>query len=194
MARPRSDDKRDAILAAATQLFAERGHWATPTSAVSRTAGIAEGTLFTYFRTKDDLLDTLYRAMKTELAEHLLAGYPHNGGIRDKLEHLWQRYVQWGVDEPAKCLVMSHLKLSDRISDATRAAGMEPFAEVEAAVKQSIRQGSLRKIPVDLIANMLAAMAEATMAGLAGRKSGHKAYRQQGFEMFWNAIQQQGSA
>jgi AcrR family transcriptional regulator len=52
MARPKSDDKRNAILTAAIATFAARGVWSTPTSAISKAAGIAEGTLFTYFGTK----------------------------------------------------------------------------------------------------------------------------------------------
>jgi len=60
-ARPKSEDKRNAILDAATRLFAERGLTAAPTSEISKQAGIAEGTLFTYFKTKDDLINALYR-------------------------------------------------------------------------------------------------------------------------------------
>ena len=64
MARPKSDDKREAILQAATRLFAIRGLSATPTSAISNAAGIAEGTLFTYFSTKTDLCNAAYRRIK----------------------------------------------------------------------------------------------------------------------------------
>lgn len=46
--------KRD-ILHAALALFAEKGFYATTTKAISRKAGIAEGTLFNYFETKEDL-------------------------------------------------------------------------------------------------------------------------------------------
>lgn len=45
---------------------------ATPTSAISKAAGVAEGTLFTYFKTKDDLVNALYRAIKFEIAEATL--------------------------------------------------------------------------------------------------------------------------
>jgi AcrR family transcriptional regulator len=44
-----------AILAAALKLFAEKGFYKTNTKAISRKAGIAEGTLFNYFETKEDL-------------------------------------------------------------------------------------------------------------------------------------------
>ena len=64
MARLKSEEKRNAILAAATRLFAERGLAAALTSEISRLAGIAEGTLFTYFGTKDELINSLYREGK----------------------------------------------------------------------------------------------------------------------------------
>lgn len=193
VARSRSDDKRSAILRAALELFAQRGHWATPTAAVSRAAGVAEGTLFTYFATKDELLNALYRALKVELAADLLAGLPRQAAIRAQLEHVWTRYLRWGLAHPGKCRVMSQLKLADSISAETHAVGMEPFAEVAAAVEVSMRAGELRKIPVDLVAAMLGAMADATLAGLAQRRKGRAAYRRQGFEMFWQAIAAKGA-
>jgi AcrR family transcriptional regulator len=46
---------KQAILAAALKLFAEKGFYKTSTRAISRKAGIAEGTLFNYFETKEDV-------------------------------------------------------------------------------------------------------------------------------------------
>jgi AcrR family transcriptional regulator len=74
--RKRAEDKRNAILDAATQLFAERGLAAAPTSEISRRAGIAEGTLFAYFKTKEDVIDSLYRGIKLGLAEAMMSDFP----------------------------------------------------------------------------------------------------------------------
>src|SRR6266700_7252462 len=57
---------RQAILRAALNLFAEKGFYRTTTRAISRKARIAEGTLFNYFETKEDL--ALY-FFEQELAE-----------------------------------------------------------------------------------------------------------------------------
>jgi AcrR family transcriptional regulator len=46
---------RQAILKAALALFAEKGFYQTTTKAISKRAKIAEGTLFNYFETKEDL-------------------------------------------------------------------------------------------------------------------------------------------
>src|SRR5271165_6484450 len=49
------ENTRQAILRAALELFAENGFYRATTKAISRKAGIAEGTLFNYFQTKEDL-------------------------------------------------------------------------------------------------------------------------------------------
>jgi AcrR family transcriptional regulator len=80
MERPKSDDKRDAILTAAASIFAEGG-LSAPTSAISKSAGVAEGTLFMYFPTKNDLLNALYRQIKLELAEVLMSGFGRKNDV-----------------------------------------------------------------------------------------------------------------
>ena len=54
------------------ELFADKGIAHAPTSAISACAGVAEGTLFTYFKTKDELLNELYREMNQNGREQML--------------------------------------------------------------------------------------------------------------------------
>lgn len=59
--------KRDVILETAARLFAERGFNNTPTSLLAKEAGVAEGTIFRHFRTKDDIFLTLINNVKNQL-------------------------------------------------------------------------------------------------------------------------------
>ena len=81
MARPKSDDKRSAILAAATRAIVQHGLGA-PTALIAREAGVANGTLFTYFETKTELLNQLYVELKTEMATAALTGLPIKAELR----------------------------------------------------------------------------------------------------------------
>src|ERR1035438_3168203 len=72
------ENTRKAILQAALALFAEQGFYRTTTKAISRKAGIAEGTLFNYFETKEDL--ALY-FFERELDE-VIAWYERDGRVR----------------------------------------------------------------------------------------------------------------
>ena len=62
-------DKRDAILKAATEVFARRGYFQSQVADIARAAGVAAGTVYLYFRSKDDLLVSIFeRTMKDTLA------------------------------------------------------------------------------------------------------------------------------
>ena len=54
MARPRKDDKRDRIQKAAVKVFARKGYFASRVSDIARKAGVADGTIYLYFRNKED--------------------------------------------------------------------------------------------------------------------------------------------
>jgi AcrR family transcriptional regulator len=64
MARPKSDDKRSAIVSAAIRVIAGEGLGAA-TATIAKEAGVSNGSLFTYFETKADLLNRLYVELKT---------------------------------------------------------------------------------------------------------------------------------
>ena len=67
---PDRGDKRAAILRAATNVFAARGFFNAQVADVARAAGVAAGTVYLYFRSKDDLLVSIFeRSMKDVLAE-----------------------------------------------------------------------------------------------------------------------------
>jgi len=73
-ARKRPDtvlvSKRDAILRAAIDVFAERGFFNAQVADVARAAGVAAGTVYLYFRSKDDILIQLFeRTMREAFAE-----------------------------------------------------------------------------------------------------------------------------
>src|ERR1700732_5584103 len=125
MARAKSEDKRNAILSAATEVFAERGLGAA-TSAISSTAGVAEGTLFTHFKTKDDLVNELYRCIKLELADAMMSGFPRKKSVRHRLQHIWDCFVKWGVANPVQRKVLAQLEVSGRLSLESKRAGSAP--------------------------------------------------------------------
>src|SRR5919109_947078 len=67
--RPDKADKRDAILRTAIETFAARGFFNAQVADVARTAGVAAGTVYLYFRGKDDLLISIFeRTMKDAIA------------------------------------------------------------------------------------------------------------------------------
>lgn len=187
MARPKSEDKRNAILAAAATVIAEQGLGA-PTARIAKLAGVAEGTLFTYFDSKDDLLNALYLDIKAELREVMMTTYPQHASVKERAQHVWNQFVDWGVAQPHKRRAMAQLAVSERLTDHTRATGMQSFADINGMIQASVASGALRDHPPAFLSAIMSALAETTMDFIA-REPDHAArYRAAGFDAFWNAI------
>lgn len=187
MARPKSADKRSAILTAATHIFAERG-LSAPTSAISAEAGIAEGTLFTYFHTKDELLNALYREIKQQMAEEMLSEFPGQASVPDRFHYAWSQYIAWGIRHPLERNVLRQMEVWGGLTSESREAGFTPFAAIHGMLDTARKQQLLNEIPSELIGAAVGALAEASMELM--QKNGQQAdeYREAGFRLLWEGI------
>lgn len=80
-----SVDKRELILRAATRVFAQHGFFQSQVADVARVAGVAAGTVYLYFKGKDDLLVSIFeRSMSQFIAE----GRAALSGVTDPAERL----------------------------------------------------------------------------------------------------------
>ena len=78
-------DKRSAILGAATRVFARRGFFNAQVADVAREAGVAAGTVYLYFRSKDDLLTSIFEESMTRALEETDRALE---GVTDPIERL----------------------------------------------------------------------------------------------------------
>ncbi|MGQ9654861.1 MAG: TetR/AcrR family transcriptional regulator, partial [Thermodesulfobacteriota bacterium] len=60
MGRSREAGKHQRILHAAVKIFAEKGFYKAKISEIAREAGVADGTIYLYFKNKDDILIQLF--------------------------------------------------------------------------------------------------------------------------------------
>jgi AcrR family transcriptional regulator len=187
MARAKSEDKRNAILAAATTVFAERGLGAA-TAAISRAAGVAEGTLFTYFKTKDELVNALYREIKLELADAMMSDFPRRASVRERFQHVWDRYVQWGITNPMQHKALQQIMVWSGLTEESRSAGIAPFLEIEKMAQGAVAEHVILDRPLDFIAATVSALAETTIQFMRRSPGEAAVYRTGGFEMLWAAI------
>jgi AcrR family transcriptional regulator len=186
MARPKSQDKRNAILTAAAAVVAERGLGAA-TSAISSVAGVAEGTLFTYFKTKDDLLNALYRELKLELADAMMTNFPRRSSIRNRMQHVWNHYVDWGVANPLQQKALQQITVWGGLTEESKMAGVAPFVEIEATARAAVEQHLFLARPLPFIAAAMSALADMTMDFMRRDPPQAAMYREDGFAMLWAA-------
>lgn len=186
MARPLSEDKRDAILASAAELVAALGTGA-PTAKIAKGAGVAEGTLFTYFPDKDALLAALFLDIEGELAAALSAG-SDSGSPRERIRQMWDRLIDWSAANPARLKALKQLKVSDRIDAECRRCGERLFADFKTVLEEAMAGHAGEALSTDYIGALLNALAEITLDFIAREPARRTHHRALGFETFWRAI------
>jgi AcrR family transcriptional regulator len=145
--------------------------------------------LFTYFETKDHLINALYREIKLELADAMMSEFPRKKKVATRLRHVWDRHVNWGIANPNQRKVLAQLTVSEVLTKESRDAGSAPFVEFHIMIRDAIEQRIFRNdVPVELISKSLSALVEATIDLTVSNRSKAKQYRDSGFQMFWAGI------
>jgi AcrR family transcriptional regulator len=184
MARARSPEKRKAILEAAVQEIAQSG-LSAPTAKIAKGAGVAEGTLFTYFATKEELLNQLYLELKGEVYVRVNADFPEKGDLRSRAFHIWSSYLDWSIQHPLKRKVSVQLGLCDIISPETRACAAAGRENIDSTLRELGKRTAVLGLPPDFAAAAMSSMQEAAMDLVAKQPRQRKILIERIFEAFW---------
>src|ERR1700710_2151882 len=96
----KADDKRMRLLDAALGLFESRGFDGVAVPEIAAKAGVAVGTVYRYFATKEALVNALYRHWKGAYNAAILAPLPEGLEVRDQFTTYWQRMMSFARAYP----------------------------------------------------------------------------------------------
>jgi AcrR family transcriptional regulator len=155
---------RERLLAAARELFAERGYAAVGTEEVVRRAEVTRGALYHHFRDKRDLFRAVHEEIEAGLVERIAAEI---AGIEDP-EQLLRVGIRAFLDAVAEPTVMRIA-----LTDAPAVLGWAEWREIDAkyglglitgGLELSMETGYIPRQPVEPLAHLvLGAMGEAAM-------------------------------
>jgi AcrR family transcriptional regulator len=187
LSRPRSDDKRTAILEAALRVFAQRGNLSAPTSAISEAAGVAEGTLFTYFKSKDDLVNQLYLHLRGRF-DQVLIDYPYQADSRTRLRHVWDRFIDRHLAKPELLILLVQLRSSGRLFKENEVPS-KAMMEMLSVTREVVQDGKFQDAPVELMVMMVRGQCEAVVGYIQAHPEEEAMCRELGFQVIWNGLQ-----
>lgn len=187
MARPRSDDKQRAILAAAVRTIAAQGLGAA-TAVIAKEAGVSNGSLFTYFGTKAELLNRLYIELKTEMAAAALDGLRPDSTLREQLFHLWAQWLGWATSCPEKRRTLAQLDVSDEITPESRQAAQQTMAGIAALLERSREHGPMRGEPLAFMLALMSALADTTTDFMLRDPAHADEHSRAGFGALWRMV------
>jgi AcrR family transcriptional regulator len=144
-------DKREAILTATMQLITEHGFHATPMSMVAKQAGVAAGTIYHYFSSKEELINQLYAELKQKMGAALLQNDAGSSNIRERFFRFYRNLYAHFIQHPDEFGFLEQYANSPYITQASKEQNQQFYKPVVDFLLQGMELGVLRSMEQELI-------------------------------------------
>ncbi|MFA5326806.1 MAG: TetR/AcrR family transcriptional regulator [Prolixibacteraceae bacterium] len=148
-------DKQEQILKAALKLFVEFGFHGTPTSRIAKEAGVSNGTLFHYFKTKDELVVALYIYIKTNLAACVSGGRPEGETLKATFKREFISTLNWAKESPMEFRFTQQFMSSPYYSMVSSEEIQKQTRHFLDLMQEAIDARVLKPLPVVLLFTLL---------------------------------------
>src|SRR5947209_12615427 len=139
-----SEDKRRLILDAAVRVFASKGYHTSRVGDIAEEAGVAHGLLYHYFRSKEELLETIFRETWRDVLDAVRAVEETDETARDRLAGIAKILLRaWRRDPDLVRVLVREVTRSSHLQQ--RIAEIEAaFAGIERIIERGQREGEFR--------------------------------------------------
>jgi len=140
-------DKRDLILRAATKVFAQNGYFQSQVADVARVAGVAAGTVYLYFKSKDDLLVSIFERSMNEVLADGKAAVAEIGDPAERLSKLAHLHLErLGRDKDLAVVFQVELRQSVKFMERFSETFLQDYFKlIRQAIADGQQSGAFRK-------------------------------------------------
>lgn len=148
--------KKDAIIEAALQLFAERGFDATTMPMISELAGVGAGTIYRYFESKEVLLNSLFVKSIKEFSEALKYGKKDcKQSVREEFHDLFSGLFQFGKENPNSLQFIVSTGNELYFDETSRKVMRSFLDEINVMIAWGQEQGQIRMLPTPALISIV---------------------------------------
>lgn len=144
--------RKQRVVEAAVALFADRGIAATTSREIAKAAGVAEGTIFRYFPTKDDLARDVFVAAFVPLCTALERIRAEGGTARAQLGHMVRHFYDAFDSNPA--LFTFVMNYQHGAHTKVPKGAPTPLRSLERVIAEGVAAGEFRAIEPRIAAEM----------------------------------------
>lgn len=139
-------DKRSALLKAALELFAEQGFNGSPTALIAKRAGVASGTLFFHFKSKEELIHELSREVLEKVEQQVLEDFPADMPVRERLLRILANILRYFLDHSDEFKFIEQYRFSP-LGEKTMRSNEEKY-EVQKLLAYARDQQMIKDAPL----------------------------------------------
>lgn len=154
--RSKDEQKTDAIYQATLTLTQQMGFGGITMAKIAREAGIATGTLYIYFKNKEELINSLYLHLKRKKAVNLFQDIHFESPLKMVLKQMFARMLKGAVQEAGEMAFLEQYHRSPFIDEAVQRAAMQLFEPFFGVLERGQREFLIKDVEVDLLMAYLA--------------------------------------
>ena len=184
-------NKKQQLLDSALTLFVNRGIDATSTASIAKHAGVANGTLFHHFPSKEALVLALYKKIKQDFSLQIKPFQLDPNKLKQQAKRVWDQTIDWGIinaDKQQFCQQVSqYAQLSSQVKTEVLA---EEFGYLPLLIQFGQRHQIIANYPLELmIENAHSQFMSSTMYLINNPEFiNNSVHREAIFDMFWQAF------
>jgi TetR/AcrR family fatty acid metabolism transcriptional regulator len=157
-ARSAVGDKREAILRAATHVFARNGYFNSKVADIARVAGVADGTVYLYFKSKEEILHSIFERNAGEAIAEGRKQLAEVADAREKLRRIATLHLErLGADRDLAVVFQVELRGTTKFMEEFSAAGLAEYLRLlRETFEEGQRAGVFRsELNAKLVAKIL---------------------------------------
>ena len=131
---------------AAIDLFSTQGFHATPTQQISERAGVSAGTLFRYFRTKEELIDSLYTSVTAALTDAVNEAIRPEKPVEEQIKNVKREVLCWMFKNPKQALFFEQFSSAPNLTGKAKGEAILRISALDDLYHKAVSCGLLAGI------------------------------------------------
>jgi AcrR family transcriptional regulator len=152
---PDRPDRRESLLEAALACFVERGFYGTAMPQIAEKAGVAPGTIYHYFDSKEVLVNTLYRSWKSVVAQRVFKAFPQGASPREQFRVMWHEMIAFAREQPSAFAFIELHNHASYLDDESRAVDRNLKDFARGVIQFAQMQGLLKPLDATVLMELI---------------------------------------
>ncbi len=144
-------DKEKAVFKATLDLINNSGFHASSMAKIAQRAGIASGTIYIYFESKQDLVNKLYLHIKEKMATNAFKGFDEKQSVEEGFRTIWYNIANYKRKHIKEAMFLSICDITPMIDKNSKQKGLEILQPLANLCLRGQREKVLKQVPLQLL-------------------------------------------
>ena len=181
-------DKREQLIKAGMKLFVEKGFENSSTAQISKEAKVATGTLYLYFKSKEELIDSIYIHVKKNMANAMFKEINHENDTKDLFKQVWFELMTWGFNNKYESKFLERFYGSTYINNKAVRQMESVFSRGTTIFERAYKEKILKNVPINVLKKLTLNIFHCFLDEFLELKKLDKKLLELSWQTYWDSI------